>query len=161
MIKSSKGETYIEELNLVQELVFQNDLDFQRLEKQLTLLVDVIHEALQAVKKVTIVRAICEAMNTHAYKTLLSKVHKLLHLYFILPITFSTAERAFSSLRHLLTYLRSRMTEKRLNNCLLLDIHKDLTNSLDLKEIASDFVSANDERQRFFGSFALHEMYNV
>ena len=87
LIKCSNGETYVKGSNLVQESVFQNDLDFQRLEKQLTVLVDVIHEGLPAVKKITSVRTICEAMKTHAYKTLLSGVHKLLRLYLTVPIT--------------------------------------------------------------------------
>ena len=32
------------------------------------------------------------------------------------------------------------MTEKRLNNCLLLHIHKDVTDSIDLVEIAKEFI---------------------
>ena len=32
------------------------------------------------------------------------------------------------------------MTEKRLNNCLLLHIHKDVTDSIDLVEIAEEFI---------------------
>ena len=37
------------------------------------------------------------------------------------------------------------MTEQRLNNCMLLNIHKDLTYSLDLFEIAKDFRMAKGE----------------
>ena len=32
------------------------------------------------------------------------------------------------------------MTEKRLSNCLLLHIHKDVTDSIDLVEIAKEFI---------------------
>ena len=45
------------------------------------------------------------------------------------------------------------MTEKRLNNCALLHIHKDLTDALDLVAIAQMFSSLNDERIHYFGSF--------
>ena len=45
------------------------------------------------------------------------------------------------------------MTEKRLNNCLLLHVHKELTDSLDLVAVASEFVSLYDERKKFFGNF--------
>ena len=42
------------------------------------------------------------------------------------------------------------MSEKRLNNCVLLHVHKEL---LDPVEIAKEFVLANDERIKYFGSF--------
>ena len=44
------------------------------------------------------------------------------------------------------TYLRSSMTEKCLNNCLLLNAHKELTENLDLILIAQGFVDKHEER---------------
>ncbi len=44
------------------------------------------------------------------------------------------------------------MTEKRLNNCLLLNAHKELTENLDLILIAEEFVEKL-ERKRYFGNF--------
>ena len=41
------------------------------------------------------------------------------------------------------------MTEKRLNNVMLLHVHKDETDALDLREIAKSFVSANTRRMDF------------
>ena len=66
------------------------------------------------------------------YKSMLSEVHNQLRLYLTVPITTATSECTFSALRHVLPYLRPTMTEKRLNNCLLLYVHKELTDSLDL-----------------------------
>ena len=62
--------------------------------------------------------------------------------------------RTFSALKRLLTYLRSTMTEKRLNNCLLLHVHKELTDQLNITDIANEFISANSDRNRYFGSFS-------
>ena len=42
------------------------------------------------------------------------------------------------------------MTEKRLNNCALLHIHKDLVDSIDLVAIAKGFTLLNDERGHYF-----------
>ena len=84
---------------------------------------------------------------------MLEEIHKLLRLYFTIPITSSSSERAFSTLRRLLTYLRSSMTQERLNNCMLLHVHKDLTHSLNLQDIAVAFITAKDERLRYFGPF--------
>ena len=70
---------------------------------------------------------------------------------FTVPITSSTSERAFSTLRRLLTYLRATMTEQRLNNCMLLHIHKALTDNLDVCEMAKDFILAKEKT--YFGNF--------
>jgi len=90
----------------------------------------------------------------HAYKTTLSEVHKLLRLFLTIPLT-STAERTFSVLRRVLTYLRSTMTEQRLNNCLLLHTYKDLTDNIDLLAIAKEFIAVGvtNERRNYFGVF--------
>ena len=65
----------------------------------------------------------------------------------------ATAERTFSALKYLHTYLRSTMTAKRLNNCLLLHIHKELTDDLNLTDIADEFIIKHDERKKYFGNF--------
>ena len=133
--------------------MYKNDVNLEKLERQLSFLPDVIQVALPSVKTVTSVRTVCEAMKANKNRELLEEVHKLLRLYITIPITTSTAERSFSTLRRVLTYMRSTMTEKRLNNCLMLHIHKDLTDELDINNIASTFVSANNERLKYFGSF--------
>ena len=61
------------------------------------------------------------------FEQMLPTVHQLLRLYLTIPVTSSTAERTFSALKGVLTYVHSTMTEMSLNNCLLLHIHKDLT----------------------------------
>ena len=45
------------------------------------------------------------------------------------------------------------MTECRLNNCLLLHVHKDETDSLDLMAIATEFDCTHDEREKTFRTF--------
>ncbi len=153
LLKSANGECFDEEFKVVELSVFKSDLDFNRLKKHLGILVDVIHQALPTVKKVTSIQTICEAMSTLAYRSMLSEVHKLLRLYLTVPITSSTSEKSFSTLRRVLSYLRSTMSEERLNNCMLLHIHKDITDKLNLQEVARDFVSLHEERKRHFGTF--------
>ena len=99
------------------------------------------------------IRTVCDALIEDSYRQMLSEVHKVLHLYLTIPVTSSISERTFSSLRRLLTYLRSTMSEKRLNNCLLLYVHKDLTDTLNLQNIATEFISSNEDRRKYFGSF--------
>ena len=53
---------------------------------------------------------------------------------------------------------------KRLNNCLLLHVHKDVTDTLDLVEIAKEFISVGhtEECRKHFGCFVncLHKAKN-
>ena len=86
------------------------------------------------------------------FKNMLPTVHQLLRLYFTIPVTSATSERTFSALKRVFTYVCSTMTEARLNNCLLLHIHKELTDTLDIFTVAKEFIN-NDERVKFFGHF--------
>ncbi len=86
--------------------------------------------------------------NNGVLKDMLSSVHKLLRLMCTIPITSATSERTFSTMKRINTYLRSSMTEKCLNNCLLLNAHKELTENLDLILIAEEFVEKLDERKK-------------
>ena len=54
---------------------------------------------------------------------------------------------------HVKTFLRSSMKQARLNHLMLLHVHKDLTDGLDLLSCANDFVSGSDHRQHIFGKF--------
>lgn len=45
------------------------------------------------------------------------------------------------------------MSQQRMNNLMLLHVHKDITDGLDLKSVANDFVADSDHRLSMFGSF--------
>ena len=101
---------------------------------------DIVKRMLLSVKRLTTERTICEAMNSSSVcKEMVPSVHNLLRLYLTVPVTSATSERTFSTLKCVLTSLRSSMTQKRLNNCLILYIHKDLTDALDIKSHAKNF----------------------
>ena len=52
-------------------------------------------------------------------------------LLLVMPATNSTSERSFSCMRHVKSYLRSTMTQERLNNLMILHVHKSIrTNSI-------------------------------
>jgi len=129
------------------------DVDVERLKVQLCMLPDVIKTALEGtIKKVTNVRTIADAMlKSDIYQSMLSEANKLLSLYFTFPVTTATAERSFSSLRRVKTYLRSTMSACRLNSLLLMHIHQDRTERLDLATIAHEFISVNSRRLNYFG----------
>ena len=53
-------------------------------------------------------------------------------------------------MRRIKTYLRSTMSQDRLNHIILLHCHKDLTDSLDLIAVANQFVDLSSRRLGIF-----------
>ena len=83
-------------------------------------------------------------------KALLSQVIKLVRLLLVMPATNAIGERSFSTMHRVKTYLRSTMSQKRLNLAMVLQIHKDLTDTLDLKSVCEEFISKSDYRKSTF-----------
>ena len=113
------------------------------------MLPDVIKTALDGtIKRVTNVRTIADAMmKSDIYQNMLCEVNKVLLLYFTFPVT---AERSFSSLHRIKTYLRNTMGACKLNNLLLMHVHQHRTDKLDLVTLAREFISVNS-RINYFG----------
>ena len=82
---------------------------------------------------------------------LIDQVVLLIRLQLVIPTSTATAERSFSALRRLKTYLRATMTSIRDNSVAMLNVHKDLTDSLDSQSLCNEFMICNDSRRSFFG----------
>ena len=52
------------------------------------------------------------------------------------------------------------MQQSRLNWCMVLHVHNEETDQLELTTIANDFVSRNDSRQSIFGKFVYLCVHN-
>ena len=91
-------------------------------------------------------------------KILMSQVSKLVSLILVMPATNAVSERSFSALRLLKSYLRSTMTQKRLNNLMMLFVYKGLTDKLSLVEIANEFIRGSSHREAQFGKFLPTDM---
>jgi hypothetical protein len=66
-----------------------------------------------------------------------SELNQLLKLLLVIPATSATAEKSFSAVRRLKKLFA--MCQPRLNDALVLNTHRDETNSLDLGHVARDF----------------------
>ncbi len=71
---------------------------------------------------------------------------RVVQLILVMPATNATSERSFSALRRIKDYLRATMKQERLNHLLVLHVQKELTDSFDLKDIASDFISGSQNQ---------------
>ena len=69
----------------------------------------------------------------------MTEVSKLFKLLLVLPATNATSERSFSALRRIKSYLRSTMTQARLNHLMVLHYHQDIADKLDLKIIGNEY----------------------
>ncbi|XP_052624958.1 uncharacterized protein LOC111902786 [Lactuca sativa] len=65
------------------------------------------------------------------------------------PVTVASAERSFSKLKLLKSYLRSTMTQERLNGLAILSIESDFLKNIDYCKIRDVFASKNARRHRF------------
>ena len=155
LLSAARGDQEIVVPDAVQE-TYRSDISMEPLIMQLKLIPNLIqrHKHLTGVtiKKVTNIRTLCDIMNSNpAGKSMCPELHALLKLYMTIPVTTSTAERTFSTMRRIKTYLRSTMTQERLNHSFMLNAHKPRVAELDLKHIAKLFISANDRRCAYFG----------
>ena len=75
---------------------------------------------------------------------------KIARLLLVMPAMNSVSERSFSCMRRIKTYLRSTMLQERLNVVMVLHVHKQLTDDLDLKVISNNFVSKVDQHKTKF-----------
>ena len=84
-------------------------------------------------------------------RRLFAQVERLLRLLLISPASSCAAERSFSTLK---TWLRSTMTQKRLNHLMVCNIHKERLAALSPYETARKFVHrVADTRLSVLGEF--------
>ena len=69
----------------------------------------------------------------------------LIIILLVIPAANATSERTFSALRRVKTYLRSTMTQTRMNNLITLHVHKERTDAPNLKAIASSLQEMNHQ----------------
>ena len=76
-----------------------------------------------------------------------------------MPATNAASEHSFSVMRRTKSYLRSTMTQPRLNHLKILNVYKEILDKMDLKDIANQFVQGNEHRLTIFGIFKLVHNY--
>ena len=72
----------------------------------------------------------------------------LYRIFLTLPISSAGAERSFSRLKLLKTYLRSTMNEDRLSSLALITIERQLASDVDLKDVIDHFTRMKPRRKR-------------
>jgi hypothetical protein len=71
------------------------------------------------------------------------------HILFTVTVTVASAERSFSKLKLLKNYLRSTMSQERLNGLATCCIERNMLDNIDLDTVIDDFASKNARKSRF------------
>ena len=90
---------------------------------------------------------------SEAQKMSLCRVWVIFKLLLVMPATNALSEHSFSALRRVKTYLRSTMSQKRLNDSMVLHIHQESVDDLDLKAIGNEFVAELGAEGKIIWSF--------
>jgi hypothetical protein len=125
---------------------FYDDFQKSRLETQLKMLPDICPGS----------RSVTEAVHQFRQKAkevrlLFDEVERLFTFLLVVPASSATAERSFSALKRLKSYLRTTMSQERLNHVTVLHVHKERLDTVNTDKLTAEFVSRNDYRRSVFG----------
>ena len=67
-----------------------------------------------------------------------------------IPVTVASAERSFSKLKLLKSYLRSTMTRQRLTDLATIALESGLLDKIEYDHIVEEFISRNTRRMKLF-----------
>ena len=73
-------------------------------------------------------------------------IYASMQILVMLPVTTCTCERSISVLRRLKTYLRSTLSEQRLNGLALLNVHHDV--NIDVQEVIDRFATRHPRKMK-------------
>ena len=79
------------------------------------------------------------------------EAYKLLVLFVTIPVTVARAERSFSKLKLIKTYLRSKISPERLANLAVLSIENAEAKSIDKAKLIQRFANVNARRHQRIG----------
>ena len=66
-----------------------------------------------------------------------------------IPVTVASAERSFSKLKLIKSYIRSAMSQERLSGLVILSIEKEMLKKLKYKKLISNFTSQKGRKIDF------------
>lgn len=117
------------------EIALQNDINGEDLYTEITVFMRSTSE------KITSPLNILKYLYENSLYDALPNFVIALRILLTVPVTIASAERSFSKLKLIKTYLRSTMTNSRLSSLALISIENDLTSSLDFSLLIDDFAA--------------------
>ena len=100
-----------------------------------------------SVEKLTI-NNVLKFMRANDMCSIYPTLSTLYHIFLTLPISSAGAERSFSRLKLIKSYLRSTMTEERLSGLALLSIERKFATELDYDKVMDYFAKMKPRRNK-------------
>ena len=154
-LKSVKKQDVTDELKMV-EKHFKNDYDEESFIAELQLLPTIFEEECPPINLEDVVKVIKSFAPEK--RKLIQNVVTVIKIILTNGATSATPERSFSMLRRIKTWLRSRMSQKRLNSLSIMYDNKDLLDNLSLTDVANEFVGLQPDCKNAFGSFTVKDL---
>lgn len=151
VVDAIKSESYTSvDLHSITEH-FGDDINAERLKLHLGMFRDLCRAMNKQIESINdVVQCLQE---NDAWLTMFTELVQFVHLFLTIPVTSCTAERSFSSLKRLKTYLRTTMSQKRLNHVAILHCHHNKADLIDMKGVFNSFICRNDLRAAAFAMF--------
>lgn len=157
LASAANGKDYQQDLNFIAEF-YGDDIDKVLLHTQMELFWSIILSAFPTTANVgirDIVQHVCTL--SPGMRISITQVCSLIHLLLVMPAKNAVSEKSASAsaLRRVKSYLRTCtiMSDSRLNNLLVLHVHKDRCDSLVLEDCLNEFVCGSKHRVSLFGKF--------
>ena len=93
-----------------------------------------------------------ELLHSKQEHSIFPNIENLLKLFLIWPVSSAESERSFSALRRLKNWLRSTMTQTRLNAVAISHVHKNIAESLNKNELVNNFLQRIPLRVQLFSN---------
>lgn len=139
------------EITPIKSFLFHNgdsDFDIDRLQLHKKMFFDHIDRKKIVLNDLTKISIFLQ--NNKDVRDLCSEYTKFTKILLVAPQSVCVAERSFSSLKLLKTYVRANTTQKRTNDLALLYVHRDVANELDMDVLIDEFICRATVRQNTF-----------
>ena len=148
LLKAARKEDYSSELSFVCGF-YKNDLVQSSVGPQLELL-GTFFSSYEQKPTLMEIRNYFKSLSP-AQRKCMSEILILLKLLMMIPATNAVSERSASAVRRVKGYLRSTMSQVRLNSLLMLHVHKERTDNL--TSCLNKIFSGSEHRASVFGVF--------
>ncbi|XP_062112969.1 uncharacterized protein LOC133824118 [Humulus lupulus] len=92
------------------------------------------------------IHELCQGLVKTRKEIMYPLIDRLLRIVLTLPVSTTTTERAFSSMKIIKTKLQNKMEDSFLNDCLIFCIEKEIATNFSIESIIDDFASIKNRR---------------
>jgi len=143
LLKAVTAKDYSSELDYVTEF-YGSDFDKSELSTRMNILASNIRDEVPSCETVNLTEILTFVQNLSKGQQAFKQVCWLVCLILVMPSINASSERSFSAMKRFKTYLWSSIGQLRFNHFMVLNIYKEILDSMDIISVANEFVQANE-----------------